>query len=120
MDKNRTMAIKHTMAKKWAMKEVLDNSKLEMCCKTIPNKIPSVYKTDYKPYSDTNSFFYSKYAIQKRIDALVGKHYPAQEFIKDYSNIYEYLIMHTVPEARQYFSQTEISLIQLKLLEKGG
>lgn len=112
MAKNRSMAIKHSKAKKWAMKEILENAKIEMCCKTIPN---NVYTSDYS----YDNFFYSKYAIQKRIDALVGTHYPMQEFIKGWSNVYEYLITHTVPEAREHYSQKEISLMQLELQKKG-
>ena len=106
MAKNRTMAIKHSMAKKWAMKEVLENAKTEMCCKLIPNKVNL-------PDNSYDNFFYSKYAIQRRIDALIGAHYPANEFMKEHPKIYEYLIIHTVPEARQHFKETEISIIQL-------
>lgn len=102
------MAIKHSMAKKWAMKEMLEDAKTEMCCKLIPK--------NYKPtsYNSQDDFFYSKYAIQKRIDALVSRHYPAQEFIKDWSDIYEYLITHTVPEARQYLVSKNMSIAQLQ------
>lgn len=112
MAKNRTMAIKHSMAKKWAMKEILNDAKTEMCCKTIPNHV-------YIPDKSIDNFFYSKYAIQKRIDVLIGKHYPANEFMKDWSKAYDYLITHTVPETRQHFSTIEITLMQQKLLEKG-
>jgi hypothetical protein len=110
MAKNRTMAIKHSMAKKWAMKEILEDAKTEMCCKLIPKNYNPIFCTKH----NNDNVFYSKYAIQRRIDALVGTHYPAQEFIKDWSDIYEYLITHTVPEARQYLVSIDMSIARLQ------
>lgn len=106
MAKNRSMAIKHAKAKKCAMEEIMDNAKLEMCCKTIPKKIFVSHDT----YKTSRDIFYSKYAIQKRVDVLAGRHYPVEEFREDWKNIYEYICTHTVPEARQYFGST-ITLI---------
>lgn len=96
MAKNRSMAIKHAIAKKWAIQEVLENAKAEMCCKTIPK--------NYKIYNhNQSSLFFSKYAIQRRIDALVGRHCPIEEFAKKCNDVYEYLITHTVPETREHY-----------------
>lgn len=100
MAKNRSMAIKHDKAKKYAMKEVMDNAKCEMCCKNIPKKISMIHGS-YKTSRD--DFFYSSFAIQKRVDVLAGRHYPIEAFKQDWHSIYIYLITHTVPEAREYF-----------------
>lgn len=99
MAKNRSMAIKHDKAKKYAMKEVLDNAKHEMCCSFGTKKV--TMGSSYNMSRD--DFFYSAFAIQKRVDALVGRHYPIVEFKQDWHSIYIYLITHTVPEAREYF-----------------
>ena len=104
MAKNRSMAIKHAKAKKYAMKEIMENAKCEMCCKTTPNNV-HVYSSSLCSSScTTHEFFYSQYAVQRRIDALVGMHYPIQKFSKECKDVYEYLLTHTVPEARLKFS----------------
>jgi len=98
---NRSMVAKHAKAKKCAMQEVMDNAKAEMCCKTIPNNVHK-YPNFYANYS---SIFYSKSALQKRINIIAGRYYPAEEFRKEYGTIYEYLLTHTVPETMKHFGK---------------
>ena len=100
MAKNRSMAIKFAKAKKCAMQEIKINAQAEMCAHIIPRKTNYTY---HDMYISDDKFFYSKYAIQRRIDVLVGKHYPVEDFAKKYNDIYKYLIKHTVPEARKHF-----------------
>ena len=101
MAKNRSMAIKHAKAKKCMMEEIMDNAKHEMCCKSIQKNI----HYNNKPYAYYDNIFYSKFAIQRRIDVLIGKHYPANEFCKDWNDIYQYIATHTVPETQQCFNE---------------
>lgn len=115
MAKNRSMAIKHAKAKKCAMQEIMDNAKNEMCCKTIPNNV-HVYDNFYD--TSRNNVFYTTFAIQRRIDVLTGRHYPIEEFRKNWGDVYEYLITHTVPEAREYFGK--INLLSCQTREEWG
>ena len=98
MAKNRSMAIKHAKAKRESMKEIMDNAKCEMCCKTIPKNIHK--------YSTNEDVFYSKFAIQRRIDMIVGRHYPANKFREKWNEVYEYITTHTVPDTKIRFKET--------------
>lgn len=95
MAKNRSMEAKHAKAKKCAVQDMTESARNEMCCKLIPH--------NYRVY-ESKSVFSTSYAIQKRIDAFIGKHIPATEFKVMWSEAYEYLVTHTVPEARSYFN----------------
>ena len=93
------MTAKHAKAKKCMIEEVMIISKCEMCCKTT-NHIR--YNYNQKPYS-CNDFFYSRFAIQKRINLLVGRYYPIEKFCEEWNAIYRYLTNHTVTETKQHF-----------------
>lgn len=52
MAQNKTMAIKHNMAKKWAMKEVMENDRAAACAtKVVPPCKSVLWSLNYKPYS---------------------------------------------------------------------
>lgn len=52
MAQNKTMAIKHNMAKKWAMKEVMENDRAAACATRVISQSKSVlWSLNYKPYS---------------------------------------------------------------------
>ena len=106
MAKNRSMAIKHDKAKKCAMEEVMLNAKNEMCCKNIPKNY-HIYGDFYNKSRD--EVFYSKCAIQKRVNTLMGRPYPVDKFREKWHDIYVYLVTHTIPETRQYFGITYLS-----------
>lgn len=105
MARNRTMAAKHDKAKKCMMEEVMDNARHEMCCKTISSGI--TYDFHHDSYLHEDSIFYSRYAIQRRMDSFAGKHVTAEEFRQEWGdNVYEYIKNHTVPETlkRMFFA----------------
>lgn len=54
MAQNKTMAIKHAKARKDAMREVLENNKVEMCAKILPQSKSVAWNMGYKPYSICN------------------------------------------------------------------
>ena len=106
MGKNRYMAEKHRKAKKFVMQEVREREMNAMCCTHV------VVSTDFiNNYIDYKSAFFSDYGLQRRVDALVGRHYPAEKFREEWNAVYEYLTTHTVPEAKKYFGEGIIALI---------
>ena len=52
MAKNRTMEIKHNMAKKYAIKQMTEDANLASCATKCVRQSPSVlWNMKYKPYS---------------------------------------------------------------------
>lgn len=80
MAKNNTMAAKHAMAKKWAMKEVLDNAKAEMCAN-------------------------ANVTTQAKINRIMGYFYPEEQFANDYRELYVYICSHNLSEIKKYIQQ---------------
>lgn len=77
MAQNKTMAIKHAMAKKWAMKEVMENAKAEMCA-------------------------FPKDTTQKKINTIMGYHYPEEKFCKDFVELYKFIKVHNIQDIKKY------------------
>ena len=56
MAKNQTMAIKHNMAKKWAVKQMTEDSNLASCAtKCVKQSASVIWNMNYKAYSICNS-----------------------------------------------------------------
>lgn len=54
MAQNKTMAIKHAMAKKWAMKEMTENTQAAICATKHDKQACSTqWNSKYIPYSIT-------------------------------------------------------------------
>lgn len=54
MAQNKTMAIKHAMAKKWAIKEMTEDANLASCAtKCVKQSNSTIWNSHYIPYSVT-------------------------------------------------------------------